>query len=73
MAESPAELKKLTDIASDLELAPQIRERAIEQIGQIGSYDALLGLTGLGAKEALTVRERELALRMAIKIVKLPH
>ena len=70
MGEGPAELKKLTGIASDLELGQQMREKAIEQIGQLGSYEALLALTGLAVTQALTVKERELALRMAIKTVR---
>jgi HEAT repeat protein len=70
MAESPDELKKLAAIANDLELAPQLRAKAIEQLGNIGSHEALLALLDVAAKEKLTTKERELALKQAIKIVK---
>lgn len=64
MAESPDEVTKLAKIANDPELAPQLRGKAIEQLGSIGSHDALQALLDLAAKE------REVALKQAIKIVK---
>jgi len=70
MAEQPEELKKLADIANDLALVPQLRIKAIEQLGNVGSHDALLALLDLAAKEKLTTKEREFALRQAIKIVR---
>jgi HEAT repeat protein len=70
MAECPDELKKLAAIANDLELVPQLRAKAIEQLGNIGSHEALLALLDVAAKEKLTTKERELALKQAIKIVK---
>jgi hypothetical protein len=70
MAEQPEELKKLADIANDLALVPQLRLKAIEQLGNVGSHDALLALLDLAAKEKLTTKEREFALRQAIKIVR---
>jgi HEAT repeat protein len=73
MAGSPGELKKLVAIANDLELAPQLRLKAIEQLGNIGSHEALLALLDVAAKEKLTTKERELALKQAIKIVKSSH
>jgi len=73
MAESPDELKKLATIANDLELVPQLRAKAIEQLGNIGSHEALLALLDVAAKEKLTTKERELALKQAIKIVKSSH
>ena len=70
MAEQPEELKKLADIANDLALVPQLRLKAIEQLGNVGSHDALLALLDLAAKEKLTTKEREFALRQSIKIVR---
>jgi HEAT repeat protein len=70
MVEQPEELKKLADIANDLALFPQLRLKAIEQLGNIGSHDALLALLDLAAKEKLTTKEREFALKQAIKIVR---
>jgi len=73
MAQPPDELKKLAAIATDLELVPQLRSKAIEQLGKIGSHEALLALLDLAAKEKLTTKERESALKQAIKIVKSSH
>ena len=71
MTEKPDELKKLLTIAGDLELSPDVRIKAVEAIGKIGSREAFLGLLELAAKEALFKKERELALKHATKIVKL--
>jgi hypothetical protein len=70
MAESHDEVTKLAKIANDPELAPQLRVKAIEQLGSIGSHDTLQALLDLAAKEKLTAKEREVALKQAIKIVK---
>jgi len=73
MAQQPDELKKLAAIATDLELVPQLRIKAIEQLGKIGSHEALLALLDLAAKEKLTTKERESALKQAIKIIRSSH
>jgi len=73
MAQQPDEIKKLAAIAADLELIPQLRIKASEQLGKIGSHEALLALLDLAAKEKLTPKERESALKQAIKIIKSSH
>ncbi len=73
MAEQPDELKKLAAITSDLEFASELRTQAIEQLGTIGSHEALLILLDIVANERLTTKERELALERAKKIVKSSH
>ena len=70
MAEQSDELKKLASITKDLEFTPELRTKAIEQLGTIGSHEALLILLEIVANERLTAKERELALERAKKIVK---
>ena len=70
MSEQPDEIKKLIAIASDMELSPELRTKAVELIGNIGSRDAFLALLDLAANEKLLVDERDLALKRAREIVK---
>lgn len=70
MTEHPGELKKLAAIATDLELAAPLRIKAIEQLGNIGSHEALLALLDLAANEKLIAKERELALKQARKVIR---
>ena len=70
MAEQSDELKKLASITKDLEFTPELRTKAIEQLGTIGSHEALLILLEIVANERMTAKERELALERAKKIVK---
>jgi HEAT repeat protein len=70
MVEMPDELKKLASITSDLEFSADLRTQAIEQLGSIGSHEALLVLLQIVANDRLTTKERELALERAKKIVK---
>jgi HEAT repeat protein len=69
----PDELKKLASITSDLEFTSDLRTQAIEQLGTIGSHEALLILLEIVANDRLTTKERELALERAKKIVKSGH
>jgi hypothetical protein len=73
MEERDDELKKLAAITSDLEFTSDLRTQAIEQLGTIGSHDALLILLEIVANDRLTTKERELALERAKKIVKSSH
>jgi HEAT repeat protein len=73
MAEQSDELKKLAAITSDMEFTADLRIKAIEQLGTIGSHEALLILLEIVANERLTTKERELALERARKIVKSSH
>lgn len=69
MAEQPNELKKLVAIATDLELSAQLRTKAIELVGNIGTHDALLALLDLAANERLIPEERALSLKYAREII----
>ncbi len=57
MSEYPNELKKLIAIATDLELSAELRTKAIEQLGSIGTHQALLALLDLVANEKLVRSE----------------
>ena len=73
MPEQVNELKKLTAIATDLELSADLRTKAIELIGNFGNHDALLVLLELAANEKLITEERDLALKHAREIIRSGH
>ncbi len=70
MNERPEELKKLSTIATDTGFNAELRTKAIEQMGNNSSKEALRALLDLAALDQLTVKERELALKQALKIIK---
>ena len=70
MAEQANQLKKLLAIATDLELAAELRTKAIELLGNIGTHEALLVLLDLAANNELIKEERDLALKYAREIIK---
>jgi len=73
MATQTDELKKLITIASDLKLAAELRTKAIELVGNIGTHDALLTLLEIAANEKLVPKERDLALKYAREVIKAGH
>ena len=73
MAEQNEELTKLSAIAADLGLVADLRTKAIELIGRIGSHEALCTLLDLAAREELFAEERELCLKYAKDIIKSRH
>lgn len=76
MSETPAEggvseeLKKLANIATDMQLDGKMRTTAIKQLGDMGSHESLLVLLNLAANDRLNTSERDLALKHARDIVK---
>lgn len=70
MAEKPDEVKRLLAIAGDTELTSEVRIKAVDAIGKIGTHEALLALLDLAARETLIKGERDRALKHARKIVK---
>lgn len=64
------ELKKLSAIATDMDLSSNLRTNAIKSMGNIGTHEALLALLELVANEKLNPNERELALKQAKNIIK---
>ena len=73
MSEISNQLKKLAGIATDLDLSAELRTKAIEQLGRIGTHEALLTLLELVANEQLINEERDLALKQAREIIKSVH
>jgi hypothetical protein len=70
MSEKSDELKKLAAIAADMKLPAELRTKAIEQLGNIATHEALLALLDLAANEGLITKERDLALKQAREIIK---
>ena len=70
MSEKPDELRKLAEIAADMQLPGDLRAKAINQIGSIASYDALLILLEIAANEGLATSDRDRALKQARDVVK---
>ena len=70
MSEKPDELRKLAEIAADMQLPGDLRSKAINQIGSIASYDALLVLLEIAANEGLATSDRDRALKQARDVVK---
>ena len=69
-SERPEELKKLSTIATDMGFNAELRTKAIEQMGNATSQEALRALLDLAANDQLTIKERELALKQAQKIIR---
>jgi hypothetical protein len=70
MAEKPNELQKLVNLATDLQLHAKLRTEAIDQLGSLGTHEALLALLDLAANTGLVRTERELALKHAREIIR---
>ena len=70
MAENADELNKLAAIANDYEMVSDMRHKAMEHIGRMGSPEALRVVLDLAANERLPVEERELALKYARDIIR---
>ena len=70
MAEKSNEISKLVNIATDLQLSAELRTKAIEQLGSLGTHEALLALLDLAANTGLIRAERELALKQAREIIR---
>ncbi len=65
-----SELKKLQAIATDLDLAAELRMVAVKYIAKIGTQEALNALLGLAASDKITAKERETALKLSQAIIK---
>ncbi|MCJ7604966.1 MAG: hypothetical protein MUO19_02910 [Dehalococcoidales bacterium] len=64
------ELKKLAAIATDMQLSGKMRDQAVNQLGGLGSHEALLVLLNLAANDHLNKEQRDLALKKARAIIK---
>lgn len=65
-----AELKKLSTIATDMQMSSKMRTQAINQLGEMASHESLLVLLNLAANDRMNIDERDLALKRAREIVK---
>jgi len=70
MSEQPDELKKLVAIAIDMGLSAEMRTKAVQLMGNMGTHEALLALLDLAANDKLFREERELALKEAREIIR---
>lgn len=73
MSEQPNQLKKLNTIATDLELPIELRIKAMQLIGKMGTHEALVTLLEMASNEKLTPEERDLALQQSREIIKSGH
>jgi hypothetical protein len=64
------ELKKLSNIATDLQMSSKMRTQAINTLGDMASHESLLVLLNLVANDRLNIDERDLALKKARDIVR---
>ena len=64
------ELKKLADIAVDMQLDKKMRSQAINQLAEMDSHESLLILLHLAANDKLPTDERELAVKRSRDLVK---
>ena len=69
MSDKPNQIKKLNAIAIDLDLSDELRIKAIQLIGKIGTHEALLALLELVGNEKLIREERDLAIQQAREII----
>lgn len=73
MSEHANEIRKLADIAADRELPADLRIKSTEQLGNIGTHEALLALLELAANQELAPEERDAALQEAREIIRSGH
>jgi hypothetical protein len=69
-AKAAEELKKLANIAADMDMSNKLRSQAIDRLGDMATHESLLILLNLAANDKLGIDERELALKRAREIVK---
>ena len=64
------ELKKMANIATDMQLSGKMRVQAINLLGDMATHESLLVLLNLAANDKLNIDERELAVKRARDIIK---
>lgn len=65
-----AELNKLSNIATDMQMSGKMRTQAINQLGDMATHESLLVLLNFAANDRMNIDERDLALKRAREIVK---
>jgi hypothetical protein len=64
------EMKKMTNIAADLQIDEKMRIQAINVLGDMASHESLVALLNLAANDKLNISERDLAIKRAREIIK---
>jgi hypothetical protein len=64
------ELKKMANIATDLQISNKMRFQAINLLGDMATHESLLVLLNLAANDKLHTDERDLAIKRAREIIK---
>ena len=64
------ELKKMANIATDLQLSAKMRVQAINLLGDMATHESLLVLLNLAANDKLPIEERDLAIKRSREIIK---
>jgi hypothetical protein len=64
------ELKKMANIATDLQISNKMRIQAINLLGDMATHESLLVLLNLAANDKLHTDERDLAIKRAREIIK---
>ncbi|MBN1692952.1 MAG: hypothetical protein JW845_05290 [Dehalococcoidales bacterium] len=64
------ELKKMADIATDMQISGKMRVQAINLLGDMATHESLLVLLNLAANDKLHIDERDLAIKRAREIIK---
>ena len=64
------ELKKMANIATDLQISNKMRFQAINLLGDMATHESLLVLLNLAANDKLSIDERDLAIKRAREIIK---
>ncbi len=64
------ELKKMANIATDMQLSEKMRTQAINVLGDMASHESLLVLLNIAANDRMNISERDLALKRAREIIK---
>ena len=67
------ELKKMANIATDMQLSNKMRVQAINLLGDMATHESLLVLLNLAANDKLNIDERDLAVKRARDIIKKGH
>jgi hypothetical protein len=64
------ELKKMANIATDMQISRKMRVQAIDLLGDMATHESLLVLLNLAANDKMNIDERDLAVKRAREIIK---
>ncbi len=70
MTDLPEDLQSYADIATNMKFPQNMRQNAMEELRKVGSHEALEVLLGIAANESAVKKDREVALKHALQVVK---